>query len=92
MPRAAELARERRLRRRAALDAERERAAFGYTVSDAQLQRPTRDGTVWAVQSRPLGTLDLSEPFQETAGLRRGDVAGGPRRRVAVHEDVRAVG
>lgn len=85
MPRAAELARERRLRRRAALDAERERAAFGYTVSDAQLQRPTRDGTVWAVQSRPLGTLDLSEPFQETAGLRGRGITTDPTLAATAH-------
>jgi hypothetical protein len=69
MPRAADLARERKQRRRAALEAERERAAVGYTVSDTQLQRLTRDGTVVAVQARPLGTVNLSQPFLETAAL-----------------------
>ena len=72
MPRAAELARNRRERRRAALQAEREREQQGYTMSDTQLMRPTRDGhaSVMAVQSRPLGTVDLTDPFNETGALR----------------------
>jgi hypothetical protein len=71
MPRAADLARARKQRRRAALEAEREREAMGYTLSDTQLMRPTREGaqSVVAVQSRPLGTVNLSEPFMETAAL-----------------------
>lgn len=72
MPRAAELARNRREGRRAALQAEREREQLGYSLTDTTLMRPTRDGhaSVMAVQSRPLGTVDFAEPFQETGALR----------------------